>query len=341
MAFDWSGGYAAQWRVRRVDPNTWVGVDTLAGVDSVSIDRACDSTIESGRVTATIQNGASVEEGWYRIEMLAIKGSSNEHVSIATLLLSSTESVYERGAQTVTLVGRSVLAPAAQRIFTDGEYAPKGIDGAAFVSDLLGACTPAPVVVHGSFTLDDYVVFDLGSTYLAAAWEILNAADWCMQVRGDGTIDILPMPTEPALVLDNAGAGLLMPSISVSADATDVPNVIIVTNGIETVTAVNDNPASPTSTVARGRRVEQLIQNPVRVNGETLNAYANRMLEELSVVERSYSYRREWWPDVLPYSVVRGRLASSGLYGDLRIKSQSLSCGAGILVSETAVLRTD
>lgn len=341
MAFDWGGGYAAQWRVRRVNPDTWVGVDTLNGVDSVSIDRACDSTIESGRIVATIQNGESIDEGWYRIEMLALRGYEYERLSIATLLLSATESVFERGSQRVTLIGRSVLAPASQRIFTDGEYAPKGIDGAAFVSDLLRECTPAPVVVHGSFTLDDYIVFDLGSTYLTAIWEILDAAKWCMQIRGDGTIDILPLPSEPALVLDSAGAGLLMPSVNVSADSTEVPNVVIVTNGIETVTAVNDDPTSPTSTVSRGRRVEQLIQNPVRVNGETLNAYANRMLAELSMVEHSYNYQREWWPDVLPYSIVRGRLSSSGLYGDLRVKSQSLACGAGVLVSETAILRTD
>lgn len=341
MAFDWSGGYTAQWRVRRVDPDTWVGVDTLSGVDSASIDRAYDSTIESGRFSATVSVGETIDEGWYRLEMLASKGASYEHVPVATLLLSSTESVYERGAQKVTLTGRSVLAPASQRIFTDGEYAPKGVDGGAYVSDLLQACTPAPVVVHGSFTLDDYIVFDLGSTYLSAVWDILNAADWCMQIRGDGTIDVLPMPTEPALVLDNAGAGLLMPSVNVSADATEVPNVIIVTNGIETVRAVNDDPNSATSTVSRGRRIEQLIQNPVRVNGETLTAYANRALSELSSVERSYSYQREWWPDVFPYSIVRGRLSSSGLYGDLRVKSQTLACGRGILVSETAVLRTD
>ena len=341
MDFDWSGGYAAQWRVRRVNPDTWVGLDTFDGVDAVSIDRASDSTIESGRITATLQNGESVEEGWYQIEMLAIRGGEYTRVPVATLLLSATESVFERGAQRVTLVGRSVLAPASQRIFTDGEYAPKGVDGAAFVADLLRSCTPAPVSVHGSFVLDEYIVFDLGSTYLTAIWKILDAAKWCMQIRGDGTIDILPLPTEPALVLDSAGAGLLMPSVNVSADATEVPNVIIVTNGLETVTAVNDDPTSPTSTVTRGRRIEQLIQNPVRVNGETLNAYANRTLEELSIVERSFSYQREWWPDVMPYSIVRGRLSSSGLYGDLRVKSQSLTCGAGILVSETAILRTD
>lgn len=341
MGFDWGAGYTAQWRVRRVNPDTWVGVDTISGIDSVSIDRACGDTIESGRIVTSMDTTDSIDEGWYCIEMLASRGIEYERVPMATLLLSATESTYEHNSQKGTLVGRSVLAPAAQRIFVDGEYAPKGVDGAAYVSNLLRKCTPAPVVVHGSFTLDDYVVFDLGSTYLSGIWDILDSAGWCMQIQGDGTIDILPKPTEPALVLDSAGAGLLMPSISVSADATDVPNVLIVTNGVETVTAVNDDPTSPTSTIARGRRVEQLVQNPVRVNGETLNAYANRMLSELSVVERSYSYRREWWPDVLPYSIVRGRLASSGLYGDLRVKSQSFTCGAGVLVSETAVLRTD
>lgn len=340
MAFDWSSGYSAQWRVCRVNPATWVGIDTISGIDSVSVERSCDDLLESGRLTITTPPDGFIDEGWYRIELLATRGFEYEHVPIATMLFAETESTYERGSRQASLVGKSVLAPAAQRIFMDGEYAPKGVDGAAFVANLLRACTPAPVEVHGSFTVDDYIVFDLGSTYLSAVWKILDAAGWCMQIHGDGAIHILPIPDEPALVLDSVGAGLLMPSVSVSADATEVPNVVIVTNGVETVTAVNDDPNSSTSTVSRGRRVEQLIQNPVRVNGETLNAYANRMLDELSEIERSYSYRREWWPDIYPYSVVRGRLSTSGLYGDMHVKSQSLSCGAGILVSETAVMRT-
>lgn len=342
MAFNWSGGYTAQWFVRRVNPDTWVGLDALSGIDSISIDRACDSLLESGRITASSPLEDSFEEGWYTIEMQASRGPEFERVPIATLLLSETERSYDRiGSKQLTLVGRSVLAPASQRIFTDGEYAPKGVDGAAFVANLLRKCTPAPVEVDGSFVLDEYVVFDLGSTYLSGIWKILDAAKWCMQIHGDGTIHILPLPTEPALVLDSVAAGLLMPTVNVSADSTDIPNVVIVTDGIETVTAINDDPTDPMSTVGRGRRVEQMIQNPVRVNGETLNAYANRMLAELGTVEQSYSYRREWWPDVFPYDIVRGRLASSGLYDDLRVSSQSLACGAGVLVSETAIARTE
>ena len=67
---------------------------------------------------------------------------------------------------------------------------------------------------------------------------------------------------------------------------------------------------------------------------ETLTAYAQRRLEEESMVYDVRTYTREWWPDIFPFSVVRGSLASVDLDGDLRVVSQTLTCGLGITVEE-------
>jgi hypothetical protein len=72
------------------------------------------------------------------------------------------------------------------------------------------------------------------------------------------------------------------------------------------------------------------------VNGESLKTYAERKLEELSTVTKTYSYTREWWPDVFPYSMVRGSIPSYGFIQDMRVLSQSFQFGKGLSVSETA-----
>ena len=61
-----------------------------------------------------------------------------------------------------------------------------------------------------------------------------------------------------------------------------------------------------------------------------------RMLAEASTVVREYSYSREWWPEVMPYSLVRATLSEHGIQGDLRVVKQDLTCGKGVTVSETA-----
>ena len=102
--------------------------------------------------------------------------------------------------------------------------------------------------------------------------------------------------------------------------------------------ATNDDPASSVSRAARGRWVDKVDTSPVLVNGESLEMYAERKLVEESTVLRRYSYEREYWPGVTPHSIVRASLPANGVEGDLRVISQSLECGKGVKVAETAGL---
>jgi hypothetical protein len=90
------------------------------------------------------------------------------------------------------------------------------------------------------------------------------------------------------------------------------------------------------STVRRGHALDVVDTKPVRINGETLYGYCARKLEEASVYSRSYSYDREWWPDLMPHDIVRAAMPDVGMVGDLRVTRQSLACGHGIVVTERA-----
>lgn len=333
---DWLGGYSAGWDVYAVDQDTWADSHAVDGIMSVSISKdATDDTplLETG--TMQCDGDAPFEWAWCRIYM-QIEQQSAERVPMATLLFERGSVKTSHQAPVTELRGRSVLQPVADRKLARGLFAASGIDGAAYAGRLLQACTPAPVVVEGSFTLVDDLVFDLGASYLSAVWQLINAADWCIQIGGDGTIYVREKPTEPALELDRAHAGLLIPGVDMTLDLTDVPNRYIAIDNGKTAVAENDDISLPASYARKGRWVETVDSSPTRIDGETLDGYAQRRLAEVSTIVREYSYVREWWPNVMPYSLVRATLSEHGIQGDLRVMRQELACGKGVTVSETS-----
>lgn len=337
MMTDYLGGYTAEWEVWLVDPETWDDAGVVEGVRSVSVDRGCPDgapLLESGSM-AIDSDGSRVEGRWCRISMKAEQGGT-DRTAMATLLFERASSRVEKGTAEVTCDGHSVLKPAADRRMPYGAYAPEGCDGAAYAAGMLAECTPAPVRVEGSFTLVDDVVFDIGCTYLEAVWKVLLAAGWCIQIDGRGEITVRAKPTEPALELSSQTAALLLPGVDDDFSLADVPNTYYAIDDSRSAVAVNDDPSSPVSTVSRGRSVDVVDTSPVLVDGESIEMYAARKLAEASVVTRTLTYEREFWPDVVPYSLVRASLSEHGVEGDLRVSEQSLECGRGVKVTESA-----
>lgn len=336
---DYGKGYSANWRVMAVDPATWAATEEVGGLMSASVER--DSTsdlLESG----SAEFGAEPPEGefWGRIEMLAEQSGEVERHAVATLLMSPGDSTMGSGGGKWSYQGRSALAPAIDRVLLAGTYAPQGDDGAAYAASLVQKCTPAPVLVHGSFTLSQHVVFAQGTTHLEAARMLLDSAGWSFRLSGDGSIHIGPKPTEPSLVLDAAKASLLGVEIGLGGGLQDVPNRYIAVNDDETAVAINYDAHDPSSYSARGRYVDVYDDSPQMVDGEGLQAYAERKLAEASESIETRSYTREWWPDVTCGDLVVGSIGTVGLDVRMRVKTQSVEIGTGAVVSESAeVLR--
>ena len=330
---DWLGSYGTEWSVFKVNPATWADESRLDGVISVSVSRDCTDDVPLLETGTMEVDADSFEDGWYRIYMTADQGAK-EKVAMATLLFERSSAKFDKGSRTVSAQGRSVLQPAADVKLAWDSYAAAGTDGASHAGALVAACSPAPVEVGGTFTLVDDVVFDLGSSYLEAAWMLLRAGGWCMQIQGDGTVRVRPLPTEPTLELDQAHAGLLIPGVDDDYSVVDVPNRYYVVD--EGNTAVAENLDGDAGFNARGRWVDEVDESPVLVNGESLEMYAARKLSEACTITRKYSYEREFWPDVTVNDIVKASLSGNGIEGDLRVLSQSLDCGAGVKVSETA-----
>ena len=253
-----------------------------------------------------------------------------------TMLCESVTGSRDKSYITLNVDGLSVLQPASERHLLAGTYVPKGANGANQAAKYLRKCIPAPVVVEGSFTLDDNVVLDADSSYIKAAWTLLDAASWCMQIDGDGTVHIKEKPVDPILSLDQANASILKPSTTFKRSIDSIPNLYIAVDGDEIAEAINDDPDSSLSTITRGRVIDKIDRSPVKVNGETLHNYAERKLEEESTIVKTYGYTREWWPDVYPFSMVRGSIPQRGIDANMRVMSQSFQFGKGLAITETA-----
>lgn len=329
---NWGQSYASEWRVFRVNRDTWADAEQVTNVDSVSITRTADGQLlESGGVTVT----GDFEPDYYRIVMTAVQGADVARVDVATLLFDTSGGSYNRRVSIPDMEGYSVLYPASTTTVIDGEYAPAGADGAAYAGKLLSETINAPVSIEGSFTLNEHVVHEIGSKVLEAVWAVLNAGNFTIQIDGRGVVHIRPIPTEPALVLSTNELHLLTNGINYSTDVSNVPNRYVVIAGSNKTVAVNDDPESIVSTVNRGYFVDMVDESPVPVNGETLSAYAKRRLLESSCMKDERSYTREYAPDVFLGSIIRASI--DGLQGDLRVISQTVSCGKGVTISEKAV----
>jgi len=333
---DWSRSYSSDWHVYRVNRDTWADAERVTGVDSVSITRTADGAmLESGSMTIT----GDLAPDYYRIVMTAEQGGSIERVDVATLFFGMTGGSIDYGRTEGSAEGRSVLYPASASTIVAGEFVPRKVDGAEYAAGLLGSAINAPVVVEGSFELNENLVFEIGSSVLDAAWAVLNAGSFVIQVDGRGTVHIRPRPDEPDLIIDNAGKGIMLNGVDYTSDISEIPNRYVVIDGENVTIATNDDVTSDVSTVSRGFLVDQVDTSPTPINGETYGEYANRRLHELSILKTEHSYTREFAPDVFVYSIVKASITE--LSGDLRVKSQSIRCGHGITVSEKAIEEVD
>lgn len=334
---DWTRGYSCRWRAFEVDPATWADAAELGGVASASVERA--QWGQSGTLAIDSSPGTGWPERYVRLSAYVTQAGSTERVDVATLLCSSAGGEAAGALDALDVTGRSVLAPAESERMPRGSFVPAGTDGALWCADELAARLAAPVSVDGGgFTLDDAVVFDLGATVMDAVRLVLEAGGWCLRIDGSGRVAVCGRPSEPALLLDPAGARVIVPGVSHSLDWSGVPNRYTAVFGTHACSAVNDDAASPVSTVARGYTVDaECDTGPVRVGGESQEAYCARRLAEESTLREHREWTREWCPGVMPWSVVRGAVPSAGIEGDFTVERQSIECGAaGIVVAESA-----
>lgn len=332
---NWRSGYRASYRLYRVDQSTWADSERVSGLQSANVESDLSKElVQSGSIKVELPVGESFERGYYRLAMVTEQDGGLERFDVSTLYYTTSTRNTSDGSATFPLVGRSVLYPASRRKMLVGAFAPMGVDGAAYAADLLSDAIAAPVTVEGGFSLDEHLVFDIGTTILKAVTKVLGTGGYMLSVDGGGVVTIRQTPTEP--LSDTASiTELVLPSVSDTFDTAEIPNRYTAIDGGQSVTVTNSDPSSESSTVSKGYEDDVVDTSPKRVNGETLTHYATRRLYELSIVKRPYTYQREYDDAIMVGDAIPVTL--NGEHVTLRSTRQSLACNeSGIIVSETA-----
>lgn len=337
---DFSRSYSSNWKLYKVNMDTWADGKALDGFLSASVEKTKDGMVESGSFEVDVETYSDFEEGYYRLVMYGTQDGVTERFEITTLYCFLVSGNLDKRRDTRSITGKSVLTPIEQLSMPMGSFVSGNADCAAYIGNLLRKTLAAPVEVMGSFTLNEDYVFDIGSNVLEAVWTLLDAGKWCLQISGDGTVTVAPLSQEPQLTFPKGMESMVFPGIGYETDMSGIPNRFMALSADgKLCEAINDDPLSPVSTVNRGFIVDSggVESSPTTINGESLQEYCERKLRELSVQQQSISYSREYIHGLLPNTLVRGTLGLERINGDFRIENQSLECGSGIKVSEKAV----
>lgn len=266
---DWlSSGRVDAFRFVRVHWDTWKEAEELSGITGGTLERNDLTAIKaSGSIDYVEQ--PRLGHDLVRVYSDSYFPSSGERASIAqgTYLVSTPSSTYRGTVEEGSADLYGVLQVLAEDAFEGPLVVPAGtvaVDRAARIVREAGL----PVVASKSAAeLNVPAVFDDRDA------SKLDAVNWLLGFAGfasagcDGFGNVLLRPYEdPArkqptvLLRDEAGACVYRSGVARDFDAFDVPNVVIAVrsnaSGDSLVAeAVNDDPSSEFSTVARGRRI--------------------------------------------------------------------------------------
>ena len=328
---DFTKGYTAAFYAAFLDPITWVETGRLE-VLSGSVSRTADGLRQTAELTVRQYNEPI--DRWIRIYMDCDQNGSRAHEPLFTGIVSTPGSDHSNAITDVHLTAYSPLKAGEDIKLQLGYYVPANKNGVRAIKDLLKTL-PAPIEVQGDgVPLQESIVAEQNENCVTMTQKILDAMNWKLQIRGNGTIVLSENLDEPEPV-ETFGANeadVLELSYSKGRDWFNCPNVFRATSGSATATARDDDPASELSTVSRGREVQATEDNVTLAETESITQYAKRRLKELQAKTETASYTRRYLPDVNVGDAVR--LNYPDLQGVYKVQSQNIALGTAARTQE-------
>ena len=211
----------------------------------------------------------------------------------------------------------------------------------------------APIIITANDeTLFSNFVADINDTWITFIIDLLANAKMTLGLDELGRIMFIPeqktAALQPVWTYDDSNSSILYPDLDIDHDLYGIPNVVevIYSNGVNHYygTAINDNPSSPISTVARGRKITHRITDPGlpgNPSQEQIQQYAELALKNLSTLEYTVTYKHGYCPVRLG-DCVRLNYNRAGLNGvKAKVISQTIDCVPGCPVTEKAVFTSN
>ena len=346
---DWLASMQQTFEYYIVDPNTWRDKKQITDVTSCTISRDYEAeTLGSAAIDVT----ESVGECYVRIYLITIQNGIREKHPLGTFLVQTPSTSFDGKIHDVSMDAYTPLLELKENPPPLGYSVLKYTNIMDTAYQLVREHARAPVVKTSCDTeLFNHFVANASDTWLTFISDLMSNAKYVFDLDEMGRILFAPKQElaslQPVWTYDDGNSSILYPELSEEYDLYGIPNVVevIYSNGNDFYYArvVNDDPNSPTSTVNRGREIIHRVTDPGLIGDPTENQieeYADRLLRELSSIERTITYTHGYCP-VRIGDCVRFNYARAGLMNvKARVISQSIKCEPGCPVTEKAVFTT-
>lgn len=357
MAVDWTKSMQQTFEYYTVNPSTWQDDKQIKTITSSSIEWDEESdTLGS----ATIDITENIGEQYVRIYLVTIQNGVTERHVLGTFLLQTSPGSFDGKVKTISVDGYSPLIELNEKNLPIGYYIPKEtkIMDEVYKTKIMDEAyriardnMRAPVVkTENEETLEEHFVADPDKKCLGFLRDLVNNAKFTIGLDEIGRVVFKPKQKlaalQPVFTFTDDNSSILQPDIEMEEDIFGIPNEVTVvcssSDGKKNFEVVvrNDDVASPTSTVQRGRIIPYREINPESLADPTdarVKEYAEQLLEALSTVEQTLSYTHGYCGNRIG-DCVRLNYRSAGLNNvKAKVISQSIDCTPGCQVSETAV----
>ena len=335
---EWRRGYTARYYVTLVDPDTWQDTSQFQITGgSIKVEASNLRASADLDVVDYTDTSEQIIRVWLDTTQ---EGEIGSHTALFTGYTSSPDKKINGVLVSRTLQCYSVLLPAADVLLPRGWYAPVETDGVSLINSLLNVVT-APVdfsrVTGENRTLKQAIIAEQNESRLSMTEKILYVMNWRMWIAGDGTVCVGSYDPKPVATFDSLENDIIEPSLTVTYDWFDCPNVLRVVMDDQVALTYDYDSDSPSSIRNRGREVWLEETDVILNDNETLQAYADRRMRELRRTSKTISYDRRFMPNVYPLDVVRINYPRQDIIGNYMVSSQTISLGFNCKTSEEVV----
>lgn len=347
---DWTSTMQQTFEYYIVDPGTWKDTRKIDTVISSKINR--DLSAET-LGSATINTTESLGECYIRIYLITIQNGIREKHPLGTFLVQTPSYSFNGKNKSISLDAYTPLLELKENPPPLGYSILKDQNILNIAIQIIREQVRAPIIITANDeTLFSNFVADVNDTWITFIIDLLSNAKMTLGLDELGRIMFIPeqktAALQPVWTYDDSNSSILYPDLDINHDLYGIPNVVevIYSNGVSNYygTAINDNPSSPISTVARGRKITHRITDPGlpgNPSQEQIQQYAESVLKNLSTLEYTVTYKHGYCPVRLG-DCVRLNYNRAGLNGvKAKVISQTIDCVPGCPVTEKAVFTSN
>jgi hypothetical protein len=333
----------------KVDPTTWKETSKITNVKSCTINRDSETATLG---SATFDVTSSLGECYIRPYLVTVQNGVTEKHPLGTFLVQTPSSSFDGK---ITAISMDAYTPLLELKENPPPIGYSLLENDNIMNRAYQLCREharAPVVeAPCDETLHYDFVANTDDTWLTFIADLIGNAKYTFALDEMGRILFSPKQDtaslQPVWTYDDGDESILYHDVTMKHDMYGVPNVVEVVYSSNTdvyhARVVNDDENSPISTVNRGREIVHRVTDPDMIGDPTsgqIQKYAEQLLRDLSTLEYTVSYSHGYCPVRLG-DCVRINYARAGLK-DVKAKviSQSIKCGTGCKVTETAVFTT-